>query len=181
MLYVYYDLYFRHTFENRVYIMSLGSRVNFHSVELLLLLSLLFSFVFCRNILPEERELIVEEVNRIRRETQAPDMMEVVWNEELATIASGYASECNKFSNPIRSNQSTEFDTVGEVHYIGRLKDANWSFLSLITNAAIQWKNSKNRTKFLTEIDGNSSYSKICQNDMYAQVFYFAYLCLIGL
>ena len=151
--------------------MSLASKVNFHSAGMLLYPSLLFSFVFCRNILPEEREIIVKEVNRIRRETQAPDMMEVVWNEELATIASGYASQCNKFSNPTRSNQSTEFDTVGEVHYIGRLKDANLSFSSLMANAAIQWNNLKNHTKNLTRIHENSSYSKICQNDIYAQVY----------
>ena len=149
--------------------MSFVRRVNSHSVRLFLFLGFLFSFVFCRNILPEEREIIVKEVNRIRRETQAPDMMEVVWNEELATIASGYASECKKFLNPTRSNQSTEFDTVGEVHYIGRLKDANLSFSSLMVNAAIQWNNLKNHTKIF---HGNSSHSKrICQNDIYAQVF----------
>ena len=153
--------------------MSLYRRVKFHSVGLLIILGLLFSFVLCRNILPEEREKIVEEVNRIRRELQAPNMMEVVWNEELAKIASVYASECSKFSNPTRSNQSTEFDTVGEVHYIGRLKAANLSFLSLVANAAIHWNNLKNRTENFTEIHGNTSYSKICQNDIYAQVLLF--------
>ena len=151
--------------------MSLASKMNFHSAGMLLYPSLLFSFVFCRNILPEEREIIVKEVNRIRRETQAPYMMEVVWNEELATIASGYASECKKFLNPTRSNQSTEFDTVGEVHYIGRLKDANLSFSSLMANAAIQWNNMKYHLKSFTEIHGNLTYIKICRNDIYAQVY----------
>ena len=140
-----------------------------------LLLVIISKMSFAIDIAPRERNAFIEEVNKVRREVQGPNMMEVVWNEDLATMASGYASGCNGYLNPTRNNQSTdrEFNTVGEVHYIGRLEEG-MSSSSLLLEAVVNWarphssgRNDSFTSQECTSCNGNTT---MYQSEKYAQV-----------
>ena len=134
-----------------------------------ILLSNIVTTVLCHIFVAEEGEMFLEEINRIRRELNptASKMMEMIWSDELATIATEYASECKAYLNPARNNQSTDFNEVGELHYVGRLKDAA-SFSSLLVDAVSFWNTSK--LKNVTE--GSISVSTVltCHTKDYIQV-----------
>ena len=133
---------------------------------------------FANDIGPRDldRNAFIEEINKLRRQAQSPNMMEMVWDEELATIASGYASGCNGFLNPTRNNQSTEFNTVGEVHYIGRF-EGGMSLSSLLLDAVVHWAkpHSSRRNDSLTsqECTSCNESTTMYQSEKYAQVTIF--------
>jgi hypothetical protein len=125
----------------------------------------------------EEGEMFLEEINRIRRKVDptASKMMEMIWSDELATIATEYASECKAYLNPARNNQSTDFNEVGELHYVGRLKDAA-SFSSLLVDAVSFWNTSKLKNVTVSSLgilpEGNVSLSIVvtCHTRDYIQL-----------
>ena len=138
-----------------------------------LLLSNIVTTVLCHKFVAEEGEMFLEEINKIRRELNptASKMMEVVWSDELATIATEYASECKAYLNPARNNQSTDFNAVGELHYVGSLKDTA-SLSSLLVDAVSFWNTSKLRNVTRILPGGNISDSTVltCHTKDYIQV-----------
>ena len=144
-----------------------------------ILLSNIVTTVLCHKFVAEEGEMFLEEINKIRRKVDptASKMMEMIWSNELATIATDYASECiyRAYLNPARNNQSTDFNEVGELHYVGRLKDAA-SFSSLLVDAVSFWNTSKLKNVTVSSLgilpEGNVSLSIVvtCHTRDYIQV-----------
>jgi hypothetical protein len=129
---------------------------------LLLNVAIPMTVVFSLNLYTEEWEIFLREINRIRRKVDPPAsrMMEVMWSEELATIASTYASECIANVNALRNNQSNQVKEVGELHYVAVLNKAISSFL---VDAVASWNDPApvNDTIFIVP----------CQKQDYLQVY----------
>ena len=134
-------------------------------------LSNIVTTVLCHRLVAEEGEMFLKEINMIRCKVNpmASRMMEVVWSDELAAIATEYASECKVYLNPARSNQSTVFNEVGELHYVGRLKDTN-SFSSLLVNAVSFWNLSKLENDNVTRKVPGINITSLCHTQDYIQV-----------
>ena len=129
-------------------------------------LSNVVTTVLCHKFVAEESEMFLKEINTIRRKVDPTPskMLEVNWSDDLATIATTYASECTRYLNPARNNQSAVFNQVGELHYVGRLKDA-MSFSSLLVDAALFWISNK------LDITRNVSTTSLCHTQDYIQVY----------
>ena len=109
----------------------------FFWVRIVIVTDSISRIALCYDLLPEEQRMFIEEINSIRRQVvpSASNMMEIAWNDELASMARRYAARCDRLGNHERSSQSTQFDVVGESIYVSTLPVE-----SVLMDALNYWK-----------------------------------------